>query len=483
METAGMMELEKNYIQVKHVSKMFEQNGQSLEVLRNIDFKIRKGEFICIVGGSGCGKSTLLRILTGLDPEHEGQVLVQQKEIRCPGKDRGFVFQESRLFPWLSVLDNVRFALNEGSREEKTQKAEEVIRLVGLDGFEHSLPKELSGGMAQRANIARSLVNHPDILLLDEPFGALDAFTKIQLQEELIHIREKEHTTSKGNHMWSLVSNRPQRIDITGSWFCHFWDTPGCGCKYCPMGAQGGEKKKKGQLLVSDPDEIVEVLREAFKQKGRFTNVMITSGSILSGEQLLDDELNYHIELLQKIGTLFREKRFPSQLIGTAYNRQQLERLYEETGLMSYTTDIEVLNETAFNKLCPGKAKFIGYQEWKQRLKDAAEIFGKGRVNTGIVTGTELAEGIGFRTEDAAFAATSEEAEELAEAGVGVAITVWQPSPVSILKNAKNPSLEYYVRVTKEYERIRRKYGLSVDYDDYRRCGNHPNTDLARLRG
>lgn len=292
-----------------------------------------------------------------------------------------------------------------------------------------------------------------------------------------------DKVTSKGNHMWSLVSNRPQRIDITGSWFCHFWDTPGCGCKYCPMGAQGGEKKKKGQLLVSDPDEIVEVLREAFKQKGRFTNVMITSGSILSGEQLLDDELNYHIELLQKIGTLFREKRFPSQLIGTAYNRQQLERLYKETGLMSYTTDIEVLNETAFNKLCPGKAKFIGYQEWKQRLKDAAEIFGKGRVNTGIVTGTELAEGIGFRTEDAAFAATSEEAEELAEAGVGVAITVWQPSPVSILKNAKNPSLEYYVRVTKEYERIRRKYGLSVDYDDYRRCGNHPNTDLARLRG
>ena len=292
-----------------------------------------------------------------------------------------------------------------------------------------------------------------------------------------------DKVTSKGNHMWSLVSNRPQRIDITGSWFCHFWDTPGCGCKYCPMGAQGGEKKKKGQLLVSDPDEIVEVLREAFKQKGRFTNVMITSGSILSGEQLLDDELNYHIELLQKIGTLFREKRFPSQLIGTAYNRQQLERLYEETGLMSYTTDIEVLNETAFRKLCPGKDQFIGYEEWKKRLKDAADIFGRGHVNTGIVTGTELAEGIGFKTEDAAFAATSEEVEELAEAGVGVAITVWQPSPVSILKNAKNPSLEYYVRVTKEYERIRQKYDLPVDYDDYRRCGNHPNTDLARLRG
>lgn len=319
---------------------------------------------------------------------------------------------------------------------------------------------------------------------------AIDGKLYITDQDEIIEevdFWEKadyfEHITSKGNHMWSLVSNRPQRIDITGSWFCHFWDTPGCGCKYCPMGAQGGEKKKKGQMLLSDPQEILEVLQEAFKQKGRFTNIMITSGSILSGEELLEDELNYHIELLQKIGTLFKEKRFPSQLIGTAYNRKQLERLYQETGLMSYTTDIEVLNESAFNHLCPGKARFIGYREWKKRLKDAAEIFGKGKVNTGIVTGTELAEGIGFRTEDAAFAATAEEAEELAEAGVGVAVTVWQPSPMSILKKAKNPSLEYYVRVIKEYERLRLKYGLEVDFDDYRRCGNHPNTDLARLRG
>jgi biotin synthase-related radical SAM superfamily protein len=149
---------------------------------------------------------------------------------------------------------------------------------------------------------------------------------------------------------------------------------------------------------------------------------------------------------------------------------------------MSYTADIEVLNEAVFNKLCPGKAEFIGYNEWKKRLKDAAEVFGKGHVNTGLVTGTELAPEIGFKTEDAAFYAMSEEAEELAEAGVGVAITVWQPSPISILKNSKNPSLEYYARLTQEFERIRLKYNLSVDFDDYRRCGNHCNTDLARLR-
>lgn len=291
-----------------------------------------------------------------------------------------------------------------------------------------------------------------------------------------------DQVTSKGNAMWSLISNRPQRIDVTGSWYCQFWDIPGGGCKYCSMGAQGGEKKKKGEILVNDPKEIAEVLKEAFQQKGRFTNIMITTGSILSGNELLDDELEYNIELLQEIGKLFKTKRFPSQLIGTAYNKKQLERLYNETGLMSFTADIEVYNELLFNRLCPGKAEKIGYKEWKQRLKDAAEIFGWGHVNTGLVTGTELAEGIGFRTEDAAFAAMSEEAEELAEAGVSSAVTVWQPSPISMLRKAKNPSLEYYIRITEEYERLRLKYNLAVDFDDYRRCGNHPNTDLARIR-
>ncbi len=200
-----------------------------------------------------------------------------------------------------------------------------------------------------------------------------------------------EHKTSTGKNMQVLIGNRPQRFDITGSWYCHFWDTPGGGCKYCPIGVQGGQKKKKGELLLNDPKEIVEVLAEGIKQRGRFANILITTGSILSGKELLDDELNYHIELLQEIGKL-------------------------------------------------------------------------------------------FKTEDAAFAAVSEEAEELAEAGVSVAATIWQPSDVAILKNAKNPSLEYMIRISREFERLRLKYNLAVDFDDYRRCGNHPNTDLARLR-
>ena len=185
----------KNYIQVQHVSKTFENSQQSLEVLRNIDFTVKKGEFICIVGGSGCGKSTLLRTMSGLDSDHEGTVYIEDEKIVKPGKNRGFVFQENRLFPWLSVENNIKFALDEETENEKKKKTQDVIDLVGLSGFEKSLPKALSGGMAQRANIARALVNNPPVLFLDEPFGALDAFTKMQLQDELINIKHKEGTT------------------------------------------------------------------------------------------------------------------------------------------------------------------------------------------------------------------------------------------------------------------------------------------------
>ena len=191
------------YIQVHDLKRTFQkQTGSGLKkqkeellVLNNINFSVLKGEFICIVGGSGCGKSTLLRAMAGLDAGYEGSIQIDGKEVRSPKKERGVVFQEARLFPWLTVEDNVIFALNEGTTAEKKQKAKECLNLVGLSGFEKSLPKELSGGMAQRTNIARALVNNPYILFLDEPFGALDAFTKIQLQNELLNIKKKEKST------------------------------------------------------------------------------------------------------------------------------------------------------------------------------------------------------------------------------------------------------------------------------------------------
>lgn len=189
------IEKDKNYIKVEHVSKTFVDSVPHLTVLQDINLTIKRGEFICIVGGSGCGKSTLLRTISGLDGNHEGTVTIDGEEITKPGKKRGFVFQESRLFSWLSVEDNVKFALDEGSKAEKQERAQDVINLVGLSGFEKNLPKTLSGGMAQRANIARALVNNPPVLFLDEPFGALDAFTKMQLQNELIDIKHREGTT------------------------------------------------------------------------------------------------------------------------------------------------------------------------------------------------------------------------------------------------------------------------------------------------
>ncbi len=190
-----MSESVKEYISVEHVSRSFENSNGLLEVLKDINFSVKKGELICIVGSSGCGKSTLIRAMEGLDSEYKGDIYIDGERITKPSKSRGFVFQENRLFPWLSVEKNIIFALDEGTTAQKKEKAREVIKLVGLKGFENNLPKTLSGGMAQRANIARTLVNQPDVIFLDEPFGALDAFTKIQLQDELINIKHERNTT------------------------------------------------------------------------------------------------------------------------------------------------------------------------------------------------------------------------------------------------------------------------------------------------
>ena len=184
------------YLVVKNVSKYFEHDdGTKLQVLNDINFSIPKGSILCIVGASGCGKSTLLRAIAGLDPDYEGSITIKEKEVKKPKKERGIVFQEHRLFPWLTVEQNIGYALNNVDKEEKKRLVKEHIELVGLSGFEKVYPKKLSGGMSQRAGIARALVNDPEILLLDEPFGALDTFTKISMQKEMKKIQKKSGTT------------------------------------------------------------------------------------------------------------------------------------------------------------------------------------------------------------------------------------------------------------------------------------------------
>lgn len=189
------MGLNNEYVQIKNVNKFFEKDGDSFQVLKDINLTIKEGEFICIVGASGCGKSTLLRSIAGLDNVHEGTIEVNGTLVTKPEKSRGMVFQEHRLFPWLNIEDNISYVLNEGTKEEKAEKVRKHIELVGLKGFEKAYPKQLSGGMSQRAGIARALVNQPKLLLLDEPFGALDAFTKIQMQQEVKRIHKTEGTT------------------------------------------------------------------------------------------------------------------------------------------------------------------------------------------------------------------------------------------------------------------------------------------------
>ncbi len=182
-----------NILSIRHLYKSFPVDGREVEVLNDINFEIQRGDFIAIVGGSGCGKSTMLRIISGFIRDFKGEVELNGKPVGKPGRDRGFVFQEARLMPWLTVEENVAFGLADRSGAVKI--VPEYLKLVGLDKFARAYPAQLSGGMAQRCAIARGLVNKPELLLLDEPFGALDAMTKIHLQEELLRIHRKDNST------------------------------------------------------------------------------------------------------------------------------------------------------------------------------------------------------------------------------------------------------------------------------------------------
>jgi ABC-type nitrate/sulfonate/bicarbonate transport system ATPase subunit len=188
---------ETQIIDISGVHKQYPVDGGTLKVLDGLNLTVRPGEFLSIVGASGCGKSTLLRLLTGLDTDYEGEIRVRGEVVRGTSLDRGIVFQEHRLFPWLTVRQNVGLGLLNSSwpEQKRATAVHEHIELVGLKGFEEAYPHQLSGGMAQRAAIARGLVNQPSILLLDEPFGALDALTRSKLQTELQRIWQAEGIT------------------------------------------------------------------------------------------------------------------------------------------------------------------------------------------------------------------------------------------------------------------------------------------------
>ena len=184
-------------LSIQNMTKVFPKGEDQLVALDDINLEVVDGEFVCILGPSGCGKTTLLRIIAGLEKKSDGKIMLKGREVVGPGPDRGMVFQEFALFPWRTVRRNVEFGLEiKGVPPEKRGEiAQKYIDLVGLKGFEDSHPNQLSGGMKQRVGIARAMANEPAILLMDEPFGALDAQTRNQMQKELLRIWEETKKT------------------------------------------------------------------------------------------------------------------------------------------------------------------------------------------------------------------------------------------------------------------------------------------------
>ncbi|HAG05025.1 MAG TPA: ABC transporter ATP-binding protein [Lachnospiraceae bacterium] len=213
-------------IKVEGVVKQFTQpDGTFMTALNNVDLDIEPGSFVSFIGPSGCGKSTLLRLIAGLEKPTEGTLSIDGTPITKPGYDRGLVFQNPTLFSWLNIYDNVAFSLKTRKiYKDNKSLVREYLELVGLSDFEKAYPHQLSGGMAQRAAIARALIGHPKVLLLDEPLGALDAFTRMNMQDEIHRIhKEKGMTTVMVTHDVDeavylsdkvvVMSSRPSKVE------------------------------------------------------------------------------------------------------------------------------------------------------------------------------------------------------------------------------------------------------------------------------
>ncbi|HVW79239.1 MAG TPA: ABC transporter ATP-binding protein [Alloacidobacterium sp.] len=185
----------KTKLAVENVGITFERDGKSMTVLEDINLEVRDGEFICLLGPSGCGKTTLLNTMAGFLAPTTGEIRVDGEVVQGPDPRRIFVFQERGVFPWLTVEGNIGFGLFKLARQEKERRIAHYIKMVGLEGFEKSYPMELSGGMKQRLEVARALAVDPDMLFLDEPFGALDSITRLVMRSELLRIWEAERKT------------------------------------------------------------------------------------------------------------------------------------------------------------------------------------------------------------------------------------------------------------------------------------------------
>ncbi|MDQ2774507.1 MAG: ABC transporter ATP-binding protein [Acidobacteriota bacterium] len=195
MQAAVIPEVVETKLCAEHVNMIFTRDGKSTPVLKDINLDVCVGEFVCLLGPSGCGKSTLLSTMAGFLSPTGGEVRIDGEVVRGPDSRRIFVFQERGVFPWLTVEGNIGFGLFKLPRSEREQRIAHYVKMVGLRGFEKTYPLELSGGMKQRLEVARALAVNPDMLFLDEPFGALDSITRLIMRGELLRIWEAERKT------------------------------------------------------------------------------------------------------------------------------------------------------------------------------------------------------------------------------------------------------------------------------------------------
>lgn len=242
-------------LEIKGLKKTFEDKSNVVKALEDINLSIEEGSLISVIGGSGCGKSTLLRIIGGLETEYEGEVIVDGKAVTGPSREKGFIFQDHRLLPWLTVKENIRLSLPE-EQKNNDSLIRENLEIVELGEFENAYPSQLSGGMAQRVAIARALANKPRILLLDEPFGALDAITKIHLQDQLLRIWKEEKITM------IIVTHDIDEAVYLGSRVVVMTPRPG-RIKRIEKIELGTPRRRTGSLFTQERDKIY---KEFFKE-------------------------------------------------------------------------------------------------------------------------------------------------------------------------------------------------------------------------
>ena len=247
------------FVQIDNLSKQFQTQNGNLTVLKNININIDRGEFVCIVGASGSGKSTLLRQIAGLDTPSCGEIRISGVPVKGPSPDRGMVFQNYTLYPWLSIQENTEFGLKlQGvSKRERRERASYYLNVVGLTDFARCLPNELSGGMKQRVAIARALVCEPQILLMDEPFGALDIHTKESMHEFIIDLWQRTKIT-----ILSITHDVEEAVFLSNRIFV-LSSRPGTVKKEMTINlAERGASVKRHAIFQDYRDELMMLLRQ-----------------------------------------------------------------------------------------------------------------------------------------------------------------------------------------------------------------------------